>query len=199
MKKASTKRTRPATTKKRMNRNPGPSTAKRKQAKKKIITPPSPTYKALKEMDKDFEKLAAYILQGGQLGRERTDAFKSNFGVTIPTFKAILREIKFPHQLKPKNVLMGLCWLKIYPTEHVLCRLSGYSCRKTVRHYVGAVVKAICSHMPKVVRFIFVILLFISASFVQYSFLHFCFVCPDQMGESFSQEGDLWGTRQVLC
>ena len=159
MKEASTKRTRPATTKKRMNRKTGPSTAKRKPAKKKTISPPSPTYKALKEMDKDFEKLAAYILQGGQLGRERTDAFKSNFGVTIPTFKAILHQIKFPHQLKPKNVLMGLCWLKIYPTEHVLCRLSGYSCRKTVRHYVGAVVKAICSHMPKV-------------------FVHFCFVCP---------------------
>ena len=32
-----------------------------------------------------------------------------------------------------------------------------------------------------------------------YSFLHFCFVCPDQMGESFSQEGDLWQTWQVLC
>lgn len=138
----------------------GPPTAKRNQStpqQQRAITkdperiPPPASYRALKEMDKDFGKLAQYVLDGGQLGYERTKAFKSNFGVTIPTLKAIVRNVCFPSSVKPKHILMGLCWMKLYCTEHVLGRMSGYSDRKTVRRYIWIVVEALCNHMPKVV------------------------------------------------
>lgn len=140
----------------------------------------------LKMLDSDVGALALHVLQNGFLGHERANGFKSVFGVTAVTFRALIHKVRWSNQLTPRHVLIGLCWLKSYPTEHTMRRLSGYACRKIIRQYVRKVVDCLCAHLPYVVS--------TERKWTKYrkgTCLTWCWHAGS-MGESLQKERDFW-------
>jgi hypothetical protein len=69
---------------------------------------------------------------------------KSLFGVTVPTLLYVWKEIsKYgPETLKMEHLLMGLYFLKVYPTEHVASGTFQVD-EKTWRKWIKIVVERI--------------------------------------------------------
>jgi hypothetical protein len=61
--------------------------------------------------------------------------FRSHFGIGPAVIVAIIADTK--NDINLKHLLMTLCWLKLYETEHVMSGRWGYGeevCRDTVKH-----------------------------------------------------------------
>ena len=87
------------------------------------------------------QSVMSYGLQIVGFGMKRQDVakelqmkrFRSHFGVGPKAIIAILRDAK---DVNIENLLMTLCWLKLYETEHVMAGRWGHCeefCRKTVK------------------------------------------------------------------
>ena len=90
--------------------------------------------------------------------------FREFFGVSamvaISVWRRLSRTSQIPFGGEPKHLLWALLFMKVYPTEGIMCKLIGIKCPKTFRGRVKDFIEAIAD---------------LESDVVSYSF-NFCFV-----------------------